>query len=103
MGKGGLFQIYQFVTMATGLLGGPGGGLGNAGGGRVPSSGAEMLGSTLPFGWNKNILEIVLEKDQKGAFSVSDDDVTRIMKELGWMKDQVYKWKHYRSVLMEEA
>ena len=47
------------------------------------ASWAEVLGSTLPSGWNKNILEIVLEKDQKGAFIVSDVDCARMMRKLG--------------------
>ena len=47
------------------------------------ASWAEMLGSTLPSGWNKNILEIVLEKDQRGAFLVSDGDCARMMSKLG--------------------
>ena len=46
------------------------------------ASWAEILGSTLPSGWNKNILEIVLEKDQRGAFFVSDHDCARVMKKL---------------------
>ena len=65
-----------------------GGGFGGGrdGGGNRPAhraSWAEMLGSTLPSGWNKNILEIVLEKDQRGAFIVSDHDCARVMQKLG--------------------
>ena len=38
-----------------------------------------MLESSLPSSWNKNILEVVLEKDDKGAFNVSDE-VLRLAK-----------------------
>ena len=69
-----------------GRLGGGRDGGGRDGGGNRPAhraSWAEMLGSTLPSGWNKNILEIVLEKDQRGAFIVSDHDCARVMQKLG--------------------
>ena len=41
------------------------------GGGRRMSW-AERLGSSLPSSLNRNILEVVLEKDDKGAFIVKD-------------------------------
>ena len=44
---------------------------------------AKMLGSTLPNRLNKNILEIVLEKDEKGAFIVSDQECMRVMRKIG--------------------
>ena len=44
---------------------------------------AERLGSSLPLGLNKNVLEIVLEKDEKGSFNVSDTDCARVMGKLG--------------------
>ena len=62
--------------------GGGKGGIG-VGGGNFRGSWAEMLGSTLPSSWNKNLLEIVLEKDISGAFMVSDHDCARVMKKIG--------------------
>ena len=44
---------------------------------------AERLGSSLPLGLNKNVLEIVLEKDERGSFNVSDTDCARVMGKLG--------------------
>ena len=56
---------------------------GGARGGSHHSSWAQMLGSTLPTRLNKNVLEIVLEKDERGAFNVSDEDCFRLMKKIG--------------------
>ena len=67
------------MSVDTGGLNGPGGGA-QGGGGR---SWAELLGSSLPSGLEKNILEIVLEKDVKGPFIVSDVDCARVMRKLG--------------------
>ena len=53
------------------------------GGVRQHETWAKMLGSTLPNRLNKNILEIVLEKDEKGAFNVSDQDCIRVMRKIG--------------------
>ena len=61
---------------------GPGGGRGTYGR-KAHGSWAEMLGSTLPSGLNKNILEIVLDKDRRGAFVVSDTDCARLIRKLG--------------------
>jgi hypothetical protein len=44
---------------------------------------AQLLGSSLPSSLNKNILEVVLEKDERGAFMVSDTDCARMMRKLG--------------------
>ena len=44
---------------------------------------AEVLGSTLSPGLNKNILEVVLEKDHRGGFLVSDHDCARVMNKIG--------------------
>ena len=33
---------------------------------------AQMVGGNLPSSWNKNILEVVLEKDERGPYHVSD-------------------------------
>ena len=54
---------------------------GGAGGGS--KSWAELLGSILPPCMNKNILEVVLEKDQRGAFMVTDNDCARLMRKIG--------------------
>lgn len=56
---------------------------GGARGGSQHGSWAQMLGSTLPTRLNKNVLEIVLEKDERGAFNVSDEDCFRLMKKIG--------------------
>ena len=44
---------------------------------------AERLGNSLPVNLNKNVLEIILEKDVKGGFSVSEEDVARLLKRIG--------------------
>ena len=44
---------------------------------------AQLLGSSLPPGLEKNILEVVLDKDTRGPFIVSDVDCARIMGKLG--------------------
>ena len=44
---------------------------------------AEMLGSSMTSGLNKNVLEIVLDKDQRGSFNVSDHDCARVMRKIG--------------------
>ena len=75
---------------------GPGGGVGGQLGARqrdgatagavqgsYRGSWAEMLGSTLPQSWNLNVLEVVLEKDDRGAFNVSDVECAHMMKKLG--------------------
>ena len=50
---------------------------------RGGKSWAQLLGSTLPSLMNKNILEVVLEKDQRGAFVVSEQDCARFMRRIG--------------------
>ena len=57
---------------------GEGGGI--SGGGM---SWAQRLGSSLPQSLNKNILEVVLEKDAKGAFMVTEKDCAKLMGKLG--------------------
>ena len=42
-----------------------------------------MLESSLPSSWNKNILEVILEKDERGAFNVSDAECSNLLKKLG--------------------
>ena len=44
---------------------------------------AEVLGSTHPPNWNKNVLEIVLEKDSFGPFSVSDNEYAKLLTKIG--------------------
>ena len=44
---------------------------------------ADRLKSTLPTSWKKNILEVILEKDGRGSFSVSDTDCARMLKKIG--------------------
>ena len=66
--------------MAEGSGSGPGQ---DPGGTRKVSSWAQVLGSTLPTRLNRNVLEIVLDKDAKGAFNVSDHDCFRVLKKIG--------------------
>ena len=58
-----------------------GGGTGSVG--RPGKSWAQLLGGSLPSTLNKNILEVVLEKDQRGAFVVSQEDCARLMRKIG--------------------
>ena len=44
---------------------------------------AQLVGSTLPSSWKKNILEVVLEKDERGPFNVSDVDCSHLLQKLG--------------------
>ena len=44
---------------------------------------ASLLGATLPTRNDKNVMEIVLEKDTKGYFSVSDQEVAKALQKLG--------------------
>ena len=60
-----------------------GGGAAGVGGGQSCGSWAEVLSSTLTPGWNKNILEVVLEKDQRGGFVVGDHGCARVMMKIG--------------------
>ena len=41
---------------------------------------AQLLGSSLPPCMNKNILEVVLDKDERGAFMVADTDCAKLMR-----------------------
>ena len=52
-------------------------------GGAYDGTWAQMLGSTLPTSLKKNVLEIVLDKDERGAFMVSDHDCAKVMGKLG--------------------
>ena len=44
---------------------------------------AQKVAGSLPSSWNKNILEIVLEKDERGAFNVSETDCFHLLNKLG--------------------
>ena len=44
---------------------------------------ADVLGSTLPPCWNKNVLEIILEKDQRGPFVVNQEDCAKLLTKIG--------------------
>ena len=44
---------------------------------------AERLGSSLPSRVNRNILEVVLEKDERGAFIVKEEECARLMQKIG--------------------
>lgn len=62
-------------------IGASGGGA--SGGGGEKKSYAALLSSNLPSVWNKNLLEVVLEKDVRGSFNVSEEDCARVMRKLG--------------------
>ena len=51
--------------------------------GKTGMSWAQLLGSTIPTSMNKNILEVVLEKDYRGAFAVSEEECARLIKKIG--------------------
>ena len=60
---------------------GPGPGPGYRSGNKM--SWAQKVAGSLPSSWNKNILEIVLEKDDRGAFNVSEIDCFHLLTKLG--------------------
>ena len=62
---------------------GPGNGEGGAWRSMHKKSWAEVLGSSLPSNLDNNILEVVLEKDDRGAFMFSDEDCARLLRKLG--------------------
>ena len=47
------------------------------------ASWAKVLSKSLPTSWKKNVLEILLEKDEKGSFNVSQEDCARLMMKIG--------------------
>ena len=47
------------------------------------TSWAQKLGSSLPSNWDKNVLEVVLQKEGRGAFVVTDEECARFMRKLG--------------------
>ena len=44
---------------------------------------ADVLGRSIVSDMNKNILEVVLEKDYKGSFNISDTDCVKFLLKLG--------------------
>ena len=44
---------------------------------------AELVAKSLPQSWNKNVLEIVLQKDFKGPFVVNAHECARVMNKIG--------------------
>ena len=44
---------------------------------------AEMLTRNLPTKLKKNVLEIVLEKDERGSFNVNHLDFVKVMRKIG--------------------
>ena len=44
---------------------------------------AALVSSNLPSTWSKNVLEIILEKEAKGSFNVSEEDCVKVMRKLG--------------------
>ena len=58
-----------------------------AGGGEPPGgqrkSWADVLGSSLPPTWNKNILEVISDKDERGPFIVNQEDCAKVMNQIG--------------------
>ena len=81
--------VASLQGVPLGAHGGQGGGLGHVAEHGISSrrsfqgSWADVVGSKLTSGWKKNILEIVLEKDQKGPFIVNDQDCARVMRKIG--------------------
>ena len=57
----------------------------DGGGGEPPGqrSWADILGSSLPPSWNKNVLELVLEKDQRGPFFAKDSECAKVLMKIG--------------------
>ena len=51
-------------------------------GGNRPSW-AQLLGNNLPSNLDKNVLEVILQKDDRGAFNVNENDCARLLKRLG--------------------
>ena len=44
---------------------------------------ADVLGSSLPTTWTKNVLEVILEKSEKGPFVVSELECVKLMTKIG--------------------
>ena len=52
-------------------------------GGTKSTSWAQRLGGSLPSRLQRNVLEIGLEKDQRGAFHVSDEECAKLLDKIG--------------------
>ena len=77
-------SLVNNAQVMEGFNEGTGGGRGGAGGGvSGGKSWAALLSSNLPSTWNKNVLEVVLEKDERGSFNVSEIDCARVMRKIG--------------------
>ena len=48
-----------------------------------PKSWASVLGKSLAPSLNKNVLEVILEKDSRGGFSVTDSECSNLLRRLG--------------------
>ena len=59
------------------------GAVGAGGKGGNKTSWAQLLGNSIPSSWDKNVIEVVLQKDDRGAFNVSDEDCSRLIRKLG--------------------
>ena len=44
---------------------------------------AQVLSKSFPVQWNKNVLEVVLEKDEKGPFIVNHEECAKLLRKLG--------------------
>lgn len=53
------------------------------GAGAVKKSWASVLGGSLPRRDNKNVMEITLEKDNRGSFAVTESDCANLIRRLG--------------------
>ena len=49
----------------------------------MSSSWASLLGGNLPTRYDKKVMEIVLEKDERGSFNASDEEVAKVLVKLG--------------------
>ena len=50
---------------------------------KLKKSWADILGSSLPPSWNKNIIEVFLEKDERGPFFVNGGDCAKLLGKIG--------------------
>ena len=47
------------------------------------NSWAEILSRSLPSRWQKNVLEVILEKDTRGSFNVSHEECAKFLNRIG--------------------
>ena len=74
-------QAGPFLAMAESTDGDRGRVTLTASGG--PKSWASVLGKSLAPSLNKNVLEVILEKDSRGGFSVTDSECSNLLRRLG--------------------